>query len=170
MFKGAEEEVAAEEEEEAHAKMIIPKLQCYRCGQYGHTKVSCNTDLSQYQCHNCGKYGHIKTNCWLQTKDNERGISKFMHKEEKDEDVTLFMVCSAQEATMEAHFDSGCSNHMTGNKDVFVNLDESIQTEIKIGDDKRLKVKGRGDVLVKTNKGNKRITKCFIFQTSNTIF
>jgi len=55
------------------------------------------------------------------------------------------------------YIDSGCSNHMTGNK-VFVDLDESITSEVRTSDDERISVKGKSDILVQTKKGVKRIS------------
>ncbi|XP_077230202.1 uncharacterized protein LOC143863425 [Tasmannia lanceolata] len=59
------------------------------------------------------------------------------------------------------YLDSGCSNHMTGNKGMFVKLDESLQSEVQTGDDKRLSVMGSGDILVQTKNGVKRISNVF---------
>lgn len=50
---------------------------------------------------------------------------------------------------------------MTGNKGVFVNLDESIQSEVRTGDDKRLLVKRSCDILVKSKEGVKHISNVF---------
>lgn len=46
---------------------------------------------------------------------------------------------------------------MTDNRDVFINLDNSIQSEVKIGNDRRLLAKGCGDVLL-TKKGAQKRT------------
>ncbi|KAA0040691.1 integrase [Cucumis melo var. makuwa] len=59
------------------------------------------------------------------------------------------------------YLNSGCSNHMTENRSIFVALDESFQSEVKTGDNTRLQVKGQGDILVKTKKGKKRVTNVF---------
>ena len=62
-----------------------------------------------------------------------------MHeREKKSEDDTLFLTCSVEEISHDEvwHIDSGCSNHMIGNKKVFVDLDESITSEVRTGDDK----------------------------------
>ncbi|XP_073001539.1 uncharacterized protein [Typha latifolia] len=53
------------------------------------------------------------------------------------------------------------STSTRGNKCAFVTLDESIQSEVRIGDNNKLPVKGSGDILVKTKKGVKCITNIF---------
>jgi len=50
---------------------------------------------------------------------------------------------------------------MTRYKKVFMDLDESITSEVRNGDDKRISVKGKGDILVQTTKRTKRITSVF---------
>ena len=50
---------------------------------------------------------------------------------------------------------------MTRNKKVFVDLDESIISDVQTGDDKRISVKGKGDILVQTKKRAKLISSVF---------
>ena len=64
-----------------------------------------------------------------------------MHEgEKKSEDDTLFLTCNFEEIACDKvwYIDSGYSNHMTGNKKVFVNLNEYITSKILTGDDTRL--------------------------------
>ncbi|KAL4014559.1 hypothetical protein IC575_026766 [Cucumis melo] len=101
--------------------------------------------------------------CWA-LKNGVGNTTMNMHKEQKkiDEGI-LFLACSVQDNVVEPtwYLDSGCSNHMTGNRSIFVTLDESFQSEVKTGDNTRLQVKGQGDILVKTKKGTKRVTNVF---------
>ena len=46
--------------------------------------------------------------------------------------------------------DSGCSNHMTGYKSLLSNLDSFVVTDINLGDEFLVPVKGKGIVLVLT--------------------
>ncbi|KAA0032242.1 Retrovirus-related Pol polyprotein from transposon TNT 1-94 [Cucumis melo var. makuwa] len=81
-----------------------------------------------------------------------------MHKEQKKNDEgILFLACSVQSDVVEPtwYLDSGSRNHMTRNRSIFVNLDESFQSEVKNGDNTKLQVKGQGVILVKTKKGTK---------------
>ena len=42
-----------------------------------------------------------------------------------------------------------------------MDLNDSIISEVRTGDDKRLSVKGKGDILVQIKKGAKRISSIF---------
>jgi hypothetical protein len=72
---------------------------------------------------------------------------------------TMFISC---QITKEDHnkdlwlLDSGCNNHMTGNKKLFSSIDSSIQSEITLGDDYHVKALGKGVVSVLTKKNEKK--------------
>ena len=53
------------------------------------------------------------------------------------------------------YLDSGCSNHMTGNKNWFTKLDESIEKVIKFADGRHIKSGGKGDILTVRKDGRK---------------
>lgn len=42
--------------------------------------------------------------------------------------------------------DSGCSNHMSGDKELFSTLNDKFKHSVKLGNDKRMKVSGKGNV------------------------
>ncbi|PKU75264.1 Retrovirus-related Pol polyprotein from transposon TNT 1-94 [Dendrobium catenatum] len=50
---------------------------------------------------------------------------------------------------------------MTGNSRLFVTLDNSIQSEVRTGDENKLFLKGKCDILVQTRKGEKKISDVF---------
>ena len=76
-----------------------------------------------------------------------------MHEQSNNDQGLLFLTLNVQESSTEEiwYLDSGCSNHMTGRKDIFISLDESHQNVVKTGDNKKLEVKGKGNILVKHN-------------------
>lgn len=50
--------------------------------------------------------------------------------------------------------DSGCFNHMTGRKEMFTELDKTKKMNVKLGDDREIKVEGKGVVALKTSSGH----------------
>ena len=53
------------------------------------------------------------------------------------------------------YLDSGCSSHMSGRKDWFVNIKPSMKNMVKFANDNTLAVEGVGDVLI-MRKDSKR--------------
>ncbi|CAL2237050.1 unnamed protein product [Prunus armeniaca] len=47
------------------------------------------------------------------------------------------------------YLDSGCNNHMSGDKKLFATLDETFIEKVKLGDNSSLCVKGRGNINIK---------------------
>jgi hypothetical protein len=101
------------------------------------------------QCFYCKIFGHYESNCWKKQKQQAN------FSEEKGDVGTLFLACdSTNKVSKEVWLlDSGCNNHMTGNKDSFVKIDESTKSEVLLGDDKPVEVKGKGTIAVKTKQG-----------------
>ena len=71
------------------------------------------SNKSHIQCHSCKKYGHIKAECWFRDKN--------VNFAEESEVSDLFMVHYNidEVANSVCLVDSGCSNHMTGVKELF---------------------------------------------------
>ena len=53
--------------------------------------------------------------------------------------------------------DSGCSNHMTRNKDLVANFDQSVKKELKLRTGKIVEVYGKGVVNILTKEGKPKI-------------
>ena len=51
------------------------------------------------------------------------------------------------------YLDTGCSNHMTGHKDWFCELDETVRRSIKFGDGRTVMAKGIGRVSIRRVDG-----------------
>ena len=64
----------------------------------------------------------------------------------------MFLACNTMHAPSNKVWllDSGCSNHMTCNKNLVANLDESVKTEVNLGTNKTLDVDGKGVVNIVT--------------------
>ncbi|KAI5411610.1 hypothetical protein KIW84_056615 [Lathyrus oleraceus] len=75
--------------------------------------------------------------------------------EEKDEEEILLMyyVEIKHGEKEEVWFlDSGCSNHMSGNKRWLLDLDEGFRHTVKLGNDSRMTIIGKGNVHMQVNR------------------
>lgn len=48
--------------------------------------------------------------------------------------------------------DSRCSNHMTGDRELFLTMDEKFKHSVKLGNNKRMEVTGKGNVRLVLNE------------------
>lgn len=51
------------------------------------------------------------------------------------------------------YLDTGCSNHMSGHKELFADLNESIRSEITFGNAAKMPVKGKGKISIQLKEG-----------------
>jgi len=81
---------------------------------------------------------------------------QYKHKANVTESETsdaMFLSCQVSEQVLDKNIwllDSGCSNHMTGHKDLISNLDTSATTTISLGDNHLVKASGKGVVPILT--------------------
>lgn len=70
----------------------------------------------------------------------------------------MFIACNvAQKSEKDIWFlDSGCNNHMTGNLEIFSSLDESVKSDVTLGNDNKVSVMGKGSVNIITKMGEKK--------------
>ena len=66
------------------------------------------------------------------------------------------------------YLDSGCSNHMTGNKNWFTKLDESVKKVIKFADGRHIKSGGKGDISIIIKDGRKATITGVLYVPSMT--
>lgn len=70
------------------------------------------------------------------------------------------------------YLDSGCNNHMNGNKNLFIMLDESLKNVIRFADGRRVTSEGKGNIVVVRKDGQKAMISDILyvpFMTSNLI-
>nr|GEY91111.1 retrovirus-related Pol polyprotein from transposon TNT 1-94 [Tanacetum cinerariifolium] len=79
--------------------------------------------------------------------------------EENDEEEFSFMTSSnlIESANEVWYVDSGCSNHMTGDHSKFKSLDESVKSQVRLGDNKQLHIEGQGTAFVMKVNHTKQI-------------
>ena len=119
---------------------------CIICKRNNHDSKNC-----KFRCTKCKIANHSQKDCWYQKED-----SSYIAKDEAS--GRLFYSCmNIKEESQDIWYvDSGCSNHMTGNKDAFVSLENGHISQVKLGDGKFQKIEGKGVISVKTKQGNSK--------------
>ncbi|KAJ4789254.1 polyprotein [Rhynchospora pubera] len=140
-------------------KQLKKDVECYYCHKFGHVQADCykkqREEGQDIECYYCHKLGHVQADCYK--KKREEGQASFV--EEKNNQPRLFIAKIDEESEV-SHIwflDSGCSNHMTGFKHLFEELDETYKKTVKLGDNKDIHVEGKGIVVVQTNNHNTRM-------------
>ena len=125
---------------------------CNICKRNGHVEKDC-WFKGKPQCFDCKKFGHVQKDCRFK-KNQHVNFS-----EEKEGDGHMFYACqSASEHKNDMWFlDSGCSNHMTGDNRIFVEIDTSSNSQVKMGNGALVQSKGKGTIAIETKKGKKYI-------------
>jgi hypothetical protein len=101
------------------------------------------------ECFKCHKLGHYQYEC----PDWERGVNYAELEGEEEEELLLMSYVELKHAKKEEvwFLDSGCSNHMSGFKEWFINLDDSFRQSVKLGNDTKMAVMGKGSVRMQVN-------------------
>ncbi|KAG7534720.1 GAG-pre-integrase domain [Arabidopsis thaliana x Arabidopsis arenosa] len=99
------------------------------------------------ECFKCHTLGHFQYECpeW------ERKVN--YAELEGDEEVLLMAYLELSKTNREDvwFLDSGCSNHMTGNKEWFCNMEGDLNKTVKLGNDMTLSVVAKGSVRVQVD-------------------
>ncbi|PNX63106.1 retrovirus-related Pol polyprotein from transposon TNT 1-94 [Trifolium pratense] len=102
------------------------------------------------KCYNCGHLGHVERICKAQQQQGEAKVAEDQPLEEQ-----LFVAsCFATNITTESWLiDSGCTNHMTHDRELFKELDETTISKVRIGNGALIEVKGKGTVAIEGHSG-----------------
>lgn len=110
-----------------------------------------NSNKSGIQCNHYHRYGHIKAICWF--KDQKMNFTAgVVGNEEEESNLFMAHIHNNHRPSNLWFVDSRCSNHMTGAKSLFKELDETQKIKVKLGNTKEMQVKGKGTVGVDTSQ------------------
>ncbi|XP_058746568.1 uncharacterized protein LOC131619496 [Vicia villosa] len=97
------------------------------------------------------------TECRSKRVSRSKDEAQFAHNEDSDYDEALLMatVKEEEERSDEWYLDTGCSNHRTGKKSWFFELDDSANRRIRFADNNIVCAVGIGKVLIHRKDGKK---------------
>lgn len=137
-------------------------------------------DKSKVRCFNCQLYGHFAAECKRPKKTREQKQEVNMALVEDDEPALLLAKFDREKSALMLldeqrivpslvsnklgkgsesnvwYLDNGASNHMTGFKTKFIELDESITDEVRFGDGSAVKIEGKGTVMMACKNGEEK--------------
>ncbi|XP_040960164.1 uncharacterized protein [Gossypium hirsutum] len=125
--------------------------QNFRGSQRGHRRGNQRgRGRGYFECYHCRKPGYLASECWYKKEEKNEGNIVQNNQEQKQE--TLLLVSHGGEIDDVWYIDSGASNHMTGNKNLFSKFFESDCGEVKVADGKAYKVSGVSELEFKTKQ------------------
>lgn len=135
-----------------------------------------NRDLSKIECFRCDKLGHFASNCpdrllkLQETQEDNNSETQeadglMMHEIVETNEIVFLNERNIKPKEFETstgeenvwYLDNGASNHMTGNRNYFKTINESITGKVRFGDDSRVDIKGKGSILFVSKNGEKKI-------------
>ena len=134
-------------------------------------------DKSAIQCYNCQRYGHFAYECRNPKKPGKdrayvaeatpaatasvsssntvvATLSLLMAVVEEVSDLLLHGSEGGTSDPALWYLDTGATNHMTGRREFFNKLDDSITGSVKFGDNSRIQIEGRGEIEVNQKDGS----------------
>ncbi|KAA8523679.1 hypothetical protein F0562_010102 [Nyssa sinensis] len=134
----------------------------------GASKNHGNSKRFEGKCHNCGKKGHMAKDCWFKKKPMESNAAT--SKIEEEWDVEALFTTEEEELALTATIsdqidyekdwivDSGCSNHMTGDKEELQNLTEYKENcVVVIANNSKLPITHVGNTMVSTQYNDNEV-------------
>ncbi|WVZ17444.1 hypothetical protein V8G54_010426 [Vigna mungo] len=126
-------------------------------------------DKRTVECFTCHRMGHYSYECWFNKgKSVKKDHSKEAHlaEVESDSEPIMLMAITSPRNDKPSNYDkpsryldSGCSNHMTCNKEWMFNVDETRESKVRVADNSTLQVEGIGNVVIKRKNGEIVIIK-----------
>ncbi|CAL5368182.1 unnamed protein product [Camellia sinensis] len=127
---------------------------CPYCKKTNHPQHKCWWKPDA-RCHKCGQLGHMERICKTQQQQGEAKAAKDQPQEEQLFVVSCFATNSSTESWL---IDSGCTNHMTYDRELFRELDKTAISKVRIGNGAHIAVKGKGTVAIEGCTGLKLIS------------
>ncbi|XP_012844766.1 PREDICTED: uncharacterized protein LOC105964806 [Erythranthe guttata] len=132
---------------------------CRICKKSNHETKNCF-----FRCKSCKDTDHSYSKCPRKNKDDKDEANFSKHEEDQ-----LFSCINGQKEFENVWYvDSTCSNHMCGDRSIFVEIDTNHYSKIKLGDGSILEAKGKGAIDVNKKGSNQKLIKDVLFVPSIT--
>ncbi|KAB2605950.1 hypothetical protein D8674_005667 [Pyrus ussuriensis x Pyrus communis] len=127
----------------------VAKPQCKVCSKYhfGECKYK-----GKPKCFNCDKFGHWARECTV-----GKSVQKANNANQLEMTGNLFYAVTEPKVNGKWYIDSGCSNHMTGNVDLLVEVRTNVAGKVQMPTGDLVNVAGMGSLVIDTNKGRKYV-------------
>ncbi|XP_050117129.1 uncharacterized protein LOC126594907 [Malus sylvestris] len=123
----------------------------------GRGRSNLRYEKSQVQCYNCQKFRHYAWECRAPSNRPDEKVNYV--KEDKEENGIVLLACKNNDEDQDYtwYLDTGASNHMCGRRSVFVKLNESVSGNVSFGDESKIPVKGKGNILIPLKNGGHQL-------------
>src|SRR4051812_35927638 len=148
-FVGAKKYVQDSSRTKPEAEMLKPMSK--HVTQH-HEKGEMKRKFQRWRCHYCGRFGHIKPFCFRlygypdqAPSYKPKQIMPIQKQQWKPKSMALIAHTSLRVSAKEDwYFDSGCSRHMTGIKNLLVDIKNHSTSYVTFGDGAKGEIKGVG--------------------------
>ena len=123
-------------------------------------------DKSMIKCYSYERYRHYAMKCFNKKRNEEANLT-FMHEAEKmfnllmlNEEKAMVNLLTDGENRKETsmwYLDNGASNHSTGDRAKFKELDEKLIGNMKLGDGSILSIQDKGSILFQCKNNDQRL-------------
>lgn len=137
-------------------------MRCFNCQGHGHYAAECKNPRRERE--------HKEEVNIAQMQDEEPALLIVEKSDEEDEKIMLIneekvspkLSQNSEGMQMSSnlwYLDNGASNHMTGQRSKFRELDEGVKGKVRFGDGSTVLIKGKGAIVMKCKNGEERLLK-----------
>ncbi|KAE8666818.1 hypothetical protein F3Y22_tig00112491pilonHSYRG00346 [Hibiscus syriacus] len=128
-------------------------LSCQHYGKKGHPPHKC-WRRPDVRCNKCKLLGHIAKICKSKEKYQQSEAQVVEQKEDQLFVASCFATSIANESWL---IDSGCTNHIRHDIELFKELNKAVVSQVRIGNGDFIAVKGKGTIAIESSLGTKLI-------------